>query len=416
MARVHRAEDLLLERTVAVKTMRPDVDAAQRTRSEVVALASLSHPSLVTLFDARVGPGQPEYLVMEFVDGDTLSARLDDGPLPAAEVAHLAEQLAEALHVVHAAGIVHRDVKPSNVLLAPPDLPGRSFRAKLADFGIAYLADGARHTSPGVLVGTAAYLAPEQVRGSAPAPAADVYALGLVLLEALTGRRAFAPATGVEAVMARLSGPPAIPGTMDPAWARLLSRMTATDPAARPTATEVARAASVAVGARTTTRILPLAPARVRTRRRTPPPPPTLPVAVPAEARGPAPRERTRARTHPRARRRRRGLLLAAAAVALTLPLHAGIWLAIQGAEPPAPAATVGPVTEPSDPPASDPAPADEPPADPADGGVVPVVAPAGPEPGPSGAADRDRGSAKQPPGQGKGHGGSGKGPAGRDD
>lgn len=169
MARVFRADDTALGRTVAVKVLRPAVEEAvsapERARSEVTLLASLNHPSLVTLFDAHL-TGSPDYLVMEFVDGPTLSARIAEGPVPPAEVATLAAELGEALHVVHGSGVVHRDVKPSNVLLAPPHLPGGRPRAKLADFGIALLLDSARVTTPGTIIGTAAYLAPEQVQGA----------------------------------------------------------------------------------------------------------------------------------------------------------------------------------------------------------------------------------------------------------
>lgn len=156
----------------------------------------------------------------------------------------MARDLAEALHVVHDAGVVHRDIKPSNVLLRRSPVPGKVYRAKLADFGIAYLIDSTRLTTPGTLVGTAAYLSPEQVRGEEPAPASDIYALGLVLVEALTGTRAF-PQTGIhEAALARLSRDPDIPGTLGYAWKTLLTATTSRDPAQRPTALEVVVAAT----------------------------------------------------------------------------------------------------------------------------------------------------------------------------
>ncbi|WP_309068049.1 protein kinase [Microbacterium sp.] len=241
MSRVHRAEDTALGRIVAIKLIADmgDEDAA-RARSEVAVLASLSHPALVTLFDAHIGAGQ-DYLVMEFVDGPTLSQLLREGPLPPAETAALATELAEALHAAHRAGIVHRDVKPSNVLLASTDVPGRRFHAKLADFGIAYLLHSDRMTSPGMVMGTAAYLAPEQARGEAPTPATDVYALGLMLLEALTGEPAFPRATPVATAVARQTTRPRIPATVPAGWASLIERMTAPDPIARPSAADVAR-------------------------------------------------------------------------------------------------------------------------------------------------------------------------------
>lgn len=246
MARVFRAEDTALGRTVAVKVLRPAVEEAvsapERARSEVTLLASLNHPSLVTLFDAHL-TGSPDYLVMEFVDGPTLSARIAEGALPPVEVASLAAELGEALHIVHTSGVVHRDVKPSNVLLAPAHLPGGRPRAKLADFGIALLLDSARVTTPGTIIGTAAYLAPEQVEGRDPSPASDVYALGLVLIEALTGERAYPNTDGVGAALARLTSPPTVPDTLSEGWRSLLTRMTATSPEERPTALEVVHAA-----------------------------------------------------------------------------------------------------------------------------------------------------------------------------
>jgi serine/threonine protein kinase len=244
MGVVYRARDETLGRTVAVKIFRESAMDAARTTSETRLLAALNHPSLVTLFEAETGAGRPNYLVMEYVEGPTLRERISDGPLAPADVAAMARDLAEALHVVHDAGVVHRDIKPSNVLLRRSPVPGEEYRAKLADFGIAYLIDPNRLTTPGTLVGTAAYLSPEQVRGEEPAPASDIYALGLVLVEALTGTRAFAQ-TGVhEAALARLSRDPDIPGTLGYAWKSLLTAMTTRDPAQRPTALEVVVAAT----------------------------------------------------------------------------------------------------------------------------------------------------------------------------
>ena len=121
----------------------------------------------------------------------------------------------------------------------PPLTPDHTFRAVLADFGIAYLVDAARVTTPGTAIGTAAYISPEQVRGHAPTPASDIYSLGLVLLEALSGRRAFAQQTPIEAVSARLIAPPEVPGDWGYGWRSLLTAMTAVDPADRPTALDV---------------------------------------------------------------------------------------------------------------------------------------------------------------------------------
>lgn len=239
MGVVHRARDEVLGRTVAVKIFRDSTVEAARSNSETRLLAALNHSSLVTLFDAQLTAGHATYLVMEFVDGPTLRQRLVEGPIGPGDAALMARDLAEALQVVHQAGIVHRDIKPSNVLLRPSPVPGQEFRAKLADFGIAYLIDSTRLTTPGTLVGTAAYLSPEQVRGAEPAPASDIYALGLVLLEALTGQRAF-PQTGThEAALARLTSDPVIPAELGYPWKSLLTAMTGRDPDRRPTALDV---------------------------------------------------------------------------------------------------------------------------------------------------------------------------------
>lgn len=246
MASVYRGEDLSLGRPVAVKVFAEaaeGIDDAARRRSETALLASVEHRALVRLYDAAHDPGiDREYLVMELVDGRDLRKTLQQGPVSAADAAWLAADLGEALHVIHARGIVHRDVKPANVLLAPAHLPTRSWNAKLADFGIARLIDDARLTRTGAYVGTPGYLSPEQVGGRAPGTAADIYSLGLVLLEARTGRPAF-PGTAYEATAARLVSDPEIPSELGADWAALLRGMTAREASARPAALDVAMAA-----------------------------------------------------------------------------------------------------------------------------------------------------------------------------
>ena len=242
MGSVWRASDDALGRTVAVKVFwagtTQEADAVRR-ESEKRLLASVNHPSLVTLFDAQLSPEARSYLVMEYIDGGTLASLIARGPVSPSDAASLTADLGEALHVVHQAGIIHRDVKPANILLRPPLTPDHTFRAVLADFGIAYLVDAARVTTPGTAIGTAAYISPEQVRGHAPTPASDIYSLGLVLLEALSGTRAFAHQTPIEAVSARLTAPPEVPGDWGYGWRSLLTAMTSVDPADRPTALEV---------------------------------------------------------------------------------------------------------------------------------------------------------------------------------
>lgn len=245
MASVYRAADVPLGRSVALKVFTVDTEGSAglgRESSEVRLLASLNHHALVTLFDANIDDGsgdEPSYLVMELVDGPTLRERIDAGPIAPLDVAQLVVDLAEALHVVHGKAVVHRDVKPANILLHPSVSPAIEFRAKLSDFGIAYLIDSTRLTTPGTIIGTASYLSPEQARGAAPGPPSDIYSLGLVALEALTGVRAF-DGSMIESLSARLVGGPAIPAAVGAQWAALLARMTELDPGARPSALDIA--------------------------------------------------------------------------------------------------------------------------------------------------------------------------------
>jgi eukaryotic-like serine/threonine-protein kinase len=247
MASVYRGEDLALGRPVAVKVFAETaegIDDAERRKSETALLASLAHRALVRLYDASRDPDTGrEFLVMELIDGRDLREALKVGPLSPADAAGLLADLAEALHVMHERGIVHRDVKPANVLLEPAHLPGRNWNAKLADFGIARLIDDARLTRTGLLVGTPGYLSPEQVTGTGPGQAADIYSLGLLALEARTGDTAF-PGPAVESASARLVRDPEIPESLGPDWVSLLRAMTAREPGDRPSALDVAVAAT----------------------------------------------------------------------------------------------------------------------------------------------------------------------------
>jgi serine/threonine protein kinase len=233
-ADVHRARDLRLQRDVAVKLFTRGVTGSDRQRqdTELATLARLRHPGLIELFDAGTEDGRT-YLVMQLVTGPPLAERLQAGPLPEQVVVGFGAELADTLAYVHSHGITHRDVKPANVLLGEDDRP------MLGDFGIARLVDTTRVTAAGYLVGTAAYMSPEQVRGGHVGPATDVYALGLVLLECLTGNREY-PGAIMESLTARLHRPPDVPPGLAGGLTPLLTRMTATDPAERPTAADVA--------------------------------------------------------------------------------------------------------------------------------------------------------------------------------
>ena len=218
----------------AIKVLRhAEPDQRARFAREVTALESLEHPNVVRVLAHGELDDRP-FLVLECVDGGSLAEAIARGPLTPARAAAVGAALADALEHAHERGVVHRDVKPSNVLL---DGDGRP---RLADFGVAQLDGSGTLTASGFTVGTAAYLAPEQVRGEPVGPPADVYALGLLVLEATTGERAY-PGTGFTTAMARLERPPEVPTSVPAPLASRLRAMTAMDPAERPTTAAVAR-------------------------------------------------------------------------------------------------------------------------------------------------------------------------------
>ncbi|MFF5846581.1 protein kinase [Streptomyces massasporeus] len=239
---VYRGFDLRLRRPVAVKMFRAGTgfDTEEIFRSEAEILARLQHPGLVTAFDAGHHDGDA-FLVMQLIDGRTLKSRIAEGPLSCEAAAALGAALADALAHTHEVGIVHRDVKPSNILLDSSDRP------HLTDFGISRLLDATTRTSTGTMTGTAAYLSPEQVLGRPVGRPADIYALGLVLLECLTGRLEY-DGGPLEAAIARLHRPPALPDSLPDGFAGLLRDMTSLEEQGRPTARDCAQALTRLVG------------------------------------------------------------------------------------------------------------------------------------------------------------------------
>ncbi|WP_436790895.1 serine/threonine-protein kinase [Yinghuangia sp. YIM S10712] len=241
-ADVFRGLDMRLRRDVAVKVFRPGACAvtAERFCQEAELLGRVAHPGLVAVHD--VGRHETSvYIVMRLVEGVTLREHILDGPLSAERVARLGARLASALEHVHAAGIVHRDVKPSNVLVGLDDAP------YLADFGISRLVDEPTRSAPDTIVGTVPYLAPEQLLGRGSGPASDIHALGLVLLEALKGEREY-PGGPLGAGTARTLRPPHITARVPVELASVIEAMTRTDPADRPDAAECVRMLTAAAG------------------------------------------------------------------------------------------------------------------------------------------------------------------------
>src|SRR3954449_6677562 len=204
MGDVWRATDSVLGRVVAVKVMRAsaaeDPTFANRFRDEARHSAGMSHQNIATVYDYGEDDGTA-YLVMELVDGAPLSQLIARGPMNPEEVRRIIGQAALALAAAHAAGVVHRDVKPANILVTPDG------RVKLTDFGIARASDGLGLTGTGQVMGTPQYLSPEQARGSTATPASDVYALGVVAFECLAGHRPFDADSPVATALSHLNDP-----------------------------------------------------------------------------------------------------------------------------------------------------------------------------------------------------------------
>ncbi|MGH2427371.1 MAG: serine/threonine-protein kinase, partial [Candidatus Limnocylindria bacterium] len=232
-AEVWRAVDEQLDRPVAVKLLHPhllpDATSRQRLVAEARAAAGLSHPGIVGIYDVDAD-GEAPALVMELVDGESVSARIArEGSFQPHEAARITAEVAEGLYHAHQRGIVHRDVKPGNILL---DGDGR---ARLVDFGIAHsLAVSAeRLTQAGTVIGTMRHMAPEQLRGGQIGPRTDLYGLGTVLYEMLTGTPPYLAATPVALAEAQAAGRPFLAGS-EPPLAAVIAACLAFDAADRP--------------------------------------------------------------------------------------------------------------------------------------------------------------------------------------
>ncbi|MEO7428017.1 MAG: protein kinase [Acidimicrobiales bacterium] len=251
MAQVWQGTDEVLRRQVAVKLLHPhlaaDATFVARFRQEAVAAARLAHPGIVAIYDT-CSEGGLEAIVMELVQGPTLRQRIDDAaPIDPWQAAGLAAQVAEALDAAHRAGLVHRDIKPANVLLCGDG------RVKVADFGIAKAVADADLTQPGLMVGTAKYLAPEQVLGEAVDARTDIYSLGVVLYELLCGRAPFVADTDAATALARLHRDPLRPRQVRPGIPKpledIVCRAMAREPDDRFASAADLRAALLAAGA-----------------------------------------------------------------------------------------------------------------------------------------------------------------------
>ncbi|MGY1795741.1 serine/threonine protein kinase [Geodermatophilus sp. SYSU D00525] len=336
MGRVWRAHDTLLGRPVAIKVLRSeytgDPSFLQRFRAEARHAAQLSDPHIAAVHDygeTVSADGEPlAYLVMELVVGEPLSAVLArTGGLDATETLRIVRQAAAGLATAHAAGVVHRDVKPGNVLVTPDG------GVKITDFGIAWSASSVHMTQTGQVMGTAQYISPEQVQGAKASPASDVYGLGVVAHQCLTGRVPFDAESPVQVLLMHVQQqPPPLPAGVPADVRALVERAMAKDPAARfpdgaalRDAVDAVLAGRPAPGASSATLVLPVLPAQQTT---VLPADATAPADVPGEA--------------PRRRR-----LLAGALVLLVLAL-AGVAVVLGTRGDPAPAAAPSSTPPPS--------------------------------------------------------------------
>jgi len=243
MGEVWQATDLVIGRTVALKILKDeylgDPGFLERFRAEARHAALVNHEGIANVFDYGEEDGSA-YLVMELVPGEALSTMIErEHTLPVDKVLDIVAQTANALQAAHAVGLVHRDIKPGNLLITPDG------RVKITDFGIARIADQVPLTATGQVMGTVQYLSPEQASGHPASPSTDIYSLGIVAYECLAGRRPFTGESQVAIAMAHINEqPPALPGEVPEPVSALVLSCIAKKPADRPaTAANLARAA-----------------------------------------------------------------------------------------------------------------------------------------------------------------------------
>jgi serine/threonine-protein kinase len=247
---VWRGTDALLARQVAIKLLHlgyaQHAEALARFRAEAQHAGALAHENIARVYDyGEPDPPQPPFLVMELIDGPSLAGALAGGPLDPARTMDIVAQAASGLHAAHLAGLVHRDVKPGNLLLAPGGI------VKITDFGIAHAADSAPMTGTGQLIGTPGYLAPERAMGVQATAASDLYSLGIVAYECLSGEPPFTGLALAVALAHQERPLPPLPAQVSAEVAALVLELTAKDPAARPhSAGEVAVRARELAGRR----------------------------------------------------------------------------------------------------------------------------------------------------------------------
>ena len=259
MAQVWEAYDSVLQRAVAVKTVdlagSNDPTLGPRLQREAVSLATLAHPDIVTVYDAGL-EGDTAFFVMELIDGRDLAAVVSGGPVPVEEAARIGARVAGALAAAHEAGIIHRDVKPGNVLVHGPQVT-------VVDFGIAAAAHAAETsmTTPGTVLGTATYMSPEQASGLGATPASDMYSFGCLLMALVTGAPPFAGEAPLELLTQHVSADPArladrLPGVPD-RLDRLVHGLLDKEPSRRPTAREAEQVLAELAGSPAVTAVPP---------------------------------------------------------------------------------------------------------------------------------------------------------------